>query len=162
MKIECVVDGKTVTLNLNSDKPLSLILSEDLDNDSATSYCNGKECGNCIVLVDGKATLACLMPAFAIRGSQIVTFDSFSKSKKYKDIEKAYDLIAKPCPRCLASRTMLIEHILSKCGETGELDEKEILVENAMIKCTCLDDTSILAIVKEALASRRKPHVRRA
>ncbi len=161
MKIECVVDGKTVTLNLNSDKPLSLILSEDLDNDSVASYCDGRQCGNCIVLLNDKAVLACLVPAFAIRNCTIVTYDGFSKSRKYRDIERAYDAVARPCKRCIASRTMLIEHIISSCGETDEPDPKEILVANAMIKCTCMDDESILAVVREALSSRRKQNVRR-
>ena len=32
MKIDCNIDGKTLTLSLNSNKPLSLILQENLDN----------------------------------------------------------------------------------------------------------------------------------
>ena len=33
MKIDCTIDGKTLTLSLNSDKPLSLILRENTGDD---------------------------------------------------------------------------------------------------------------------------------
>ena len=32
MKIDCVIDGKALSLSLNSNKPLSLILAEDIQN----------------------------------------------------------------------------------------------------------------------------------
>ena len=52
MKIDCNIDGKTLTLSLNSNKPLSLILQENLDNQSNTAHCKGRMCGLCAVLVD--------------------------------------------------------------------------------------------------------------
>lgn len=70
MKIDCIVDGKTLTLSLNSNKPLSLILQENLDIQSVTSHCRGKMCGLCAVLIDGKAELSCMVPAFELRGKK--------------------------------------------------------------------------------------------
>ena len=45
MKIECTIDGKALTLSVNSNKPLSLIIMEDLENQSLVSYCRGNEIG---------------------------------------------------------------------------------------------------------------------
>lgn len=164
MKIECIVDGKTLSLSLSSDKPLSLILSENLNNTSISAMCHGAHCGNCIVLMNGKAVLSCLVPAFRARGASIITFESFSKSRDYRDIEKAYQSTGfRPCPNCLASRTMLIENILRRYENNDqEPDIEEILQENATIKCNCLDQSSIIAIVRESLSYRRKRNVRRA
>ena len=67
MKIDCNIDGKTLTLSLNSNKPLSLILQENLDNQSNTAHCKGRMCGLCAVLVDGKAELSCMVPAFELK-----------------------------------------------------------------------------------------------
>ena len=80
MKIDCTVDGKTLTLSLNSNKPLSLILQENLDNQSNTAHCKGRMCGLCAVLIDGKAELSCMVPAFELKGRNIMTL---SESKKY-------------------------------------------------------------------------------
>ena len=86
MKIDCTIDGKTLTLSLNSDKPLSLILRENMGNEETVNHCNGMMCGLCTVLVDGKAVLSCMVPAFEIRGKSVITFDSFRRSRVMKDI----------------------------------------------------------------------------
>ena len=164
MKVECTIDGKMLSLSISSDKPLSLILIENLNNPSLESRCFGHQCGNCIVLMNGKAVLSCLVPAFAIKGATITTFEAFSRSRDYRDIEKAIGVVGNtPCSKCEASRVMLIEHILRRYENNDlEIDEGEILQENAIIKCTCMDQKTFLNIVREALAFRRKRNVRRA
>ena len=84
MKIDCTIDGKTLTLSLNSDKPLSLILRDNTGDNDTVNHCNGAMCGLCTVLVDGKVMLSCMVPAFEIRGKNVTTFESFRKSKKEK------------------------------------------------------------------------------
>ena len=68
MKIDCSIDGKTLTLSLNSNKPLSLILTENIGDGSSVNHCKGNMCGLCAVLVDGKQMLICLLPEFDFRG----------------------------------------------------------------------------------------------
>ena len=84
MKIDCTIDGKTLTLSLNSDKPLSLILRENMGDEGYVNHCSGRMCGLCAVLVDGKAVLSCMVPAFEIRGKTVTTFESFRRSKEMK------------------------------------------------------------------------------
>ena len=91
MRIDCTVDGKTLNISINSNKPLSLILQENLDNQSTTAHCKGRMCGLCAVLVEGKAELSCMIPAFELKNKHITTFDQFQKSKEMKDIVKAYE-----------------------------------------------------------------------
>ena len=54
MRIELTVDGKYLALSVSSDKPLDLLLEEDLEIRSLKNHCRGRMCGNCIVLVDGR------------------------------------------------------------------------------------------------------------
>ena len=158
MKIDCTIDGKTLTLSLNSNKPLSLILRENIGVDSI-NHCSGKMCGLCTVLLDGKAVLSCLVPAFELNGKEVITFDSFQRTKGIKDIEKAYDLThLKPCPSCYNSRTLIIESLLS-----NNLTAKEdIIREMEMLKCHCLEFNDMVRIVQAASEIRRKRHARRA
>lgn len=165
MKVELVVDGKTLSLNVSSDKPLSELLREDVEIKSLSTSCTGRLCGKCIVLLNDKAALSCLVPAFNVKNATIVTFDSFSKTKECKDIENAYQSLGiEPCQDCYASRTLLIENILRRYEDTDFVDDifsdedilKEIMEENELIKCYCMDSTSILAIIKESLNNRRK------
>ena len=158
MKIDCTVDGKTLTLSLNSNKPLSLILQENLDIQSVTSHCRGKMCGLCAVLIDGKAQLSCLVPAFEIRNREIVTFDQFQKTKSMKDIVKAYETVGvEPCQDCYASRTILFESIISS-GETRPDEIKRLL---SAVHCSCMETDDEVNIINKAVEIRRKRNVRR-
>lgn len=163
MKIECLLDGKPFSITVNSNKPLSLILSDNLGIKSIHSYCNGHHCGNCIVLMSNKAVLSCLIPAFEIRNQNIVTFESFSKSRPYKDIEKAYSIVgARPCENCFSSKTLLIESIVHRYEDNNlDLDIEEILQETELIQCRCMDGQSFLDVITETLNIRRRRNVRR-
>ncbi len=165
MRIEMTVDGKYLALSVSSDKPLNLLLQEDLETRSLTDCCSCAHCGKCIVLLDGKAVLSCLVPSFEVRGRNVVTFDGFSKTRDYRDIEKAYSSMqAWPCDGCYAARTLLIESIVRRYESgSSDLDEEEILQEAMLVSCPCMDYDSFLKVVKESLMNRRKrKNVRRA
>ncbi|MDD7201335.1 MAG: ferredoxin [Sphaerochaetaceae bacterium] len=181
MTLDCTIDGKVLSLSVNSSKPLLQILSEDVDNTTLTSNCHGNGCGNCLVLVNGYAVLSCMVPAFRLKDAVIQTFESFSKTRQYRDIERAYQATGnRPCPNCYASRTLLIESILQSLtgahhpdnekplphgGVIGEkdLDEKAIVKELSLNTCQCMDTGELLQIVELALSYRsRKNVVRRA
>ena len=182
MTLDCTIDGKMLSLSVNSSKPLLQILSEDVDNNTLTSNCHGDGCGNCLVLVNGYAVLSCMVPAFRLKDADIQTFESFSKTRQYRDIERAYQATGNsPCPNCYASRTLLIESILqsltgahhadkenpmprgSVIGESNKLDEKTIVKELSLNTCQCMDTGELLQIVELALSYRsRKNVIRRA
>lgn len=158
MKIDCTIDGKTLTLSLNSDKPLSLILRENMGNEETVNHCNGRMCGLCTVLVDGKAVLSCMVPAFEIRGKSVITFDSFRRSRDMKDIEKAYEAVgAYPCSDCYASRSLIFHSLVDE----GVTDRNQIIKELSIVCCHCLDAESQVKIVQKAIEIRRKRYVRR-
>ncbi len=159
MKVDCIVDGRTLSLSLNSDKPLSLILQENLESNTANAHCRGRMCGLCAVMVDGQAMLSCMVPAFEIRGREITTFDSFQKTKEMKDIERAFDIVgAEPCPECYSSRSIIIESLVSR----NETRPDEIIKELGIVKCSCIDSESEVKVVLKAIELRRKRRVRRA
>ena len=158
MKIDCTVDGKTLTLSLNSNKPLSLILQENLDNQSNTAHCKGRMCGLCAVLIDGKAELSCMVPAFELKGRNIMTFDQFQKTRNMKDISKAYEIVGvEPCKDCYASRSIIFESLIS----SGEKDEEEIKRTLSAVRCSCMNGEDEVNIVKKAQDIRKKRNVRR-
>ncbi len=164
MKIELTVDGKYLALSVSSDKPLNLLLRDDLEIRSLQSHCNGGLCGNCIVLLEGKAVLSCMIPSFEARGKTIVTYDGFCRTRDYRDIEKAFAACsAFPCNTCYAARVLQIESIVRRYERGGDIDETEILQESQLIRCFCMDNGSFLAVVKESISNRRKrKNVRRA
>lgn len=181
MKIECTIDGKALSLSVNSNKPLSLILMEDVGNRTITSHCKGNACGNCIVLLNDEAALSCLIPAFRLREANIKTFESYQRTRQYRDIERAYQTTGNtPCPNCYASKTLIIESILQELtsstrlkalGNTlplkdnketeDALDKKAIIQDLSLNTCQCMDMSEMLQIVEIALTYRRRKRVRR-
>lgn len=182
MKIECTIDGKPLSLSVNSNKPLSLILMEDMGVRSLCSYCKGNACGNCIVLLNDEAVLGCLIPAFRLRDANIKTFESYQKTRQFRDIERAYQVTGNnPCPNCYAAKTLIIESILQELTNGGrakglgrkslpvreenmseeKLDKQALIQELSLNTCQCMDMTELLQIVELALTYRRRKRVRR-
>jgi aerobic-type carbon monoxide dehydrogenase small subunit (CoxS/CutS family) len=182
MKIECTIDGKSLSLSVNSNKPLSLILTEDVGNRSLVSHCQGNGCGNCIVLLNDEAVLSCMIPAFRLKEANVRTFESFQKTRQCRNIERAYRASGNtPCPNCYASKTLIIESILqdltnerpapsvptlagrarNRNAATDVLDEQKIIQELSLNTCKCMDMSELLQIVELALGFRRRRRVRR-
>lgn len=169
MKIECTIDNKHVLLTVNSNKPLNLILMDELENPIMDARCKDGHCGNCIVLLNDEAVLSCLVPAFRLRGSRILTFGGYKKSRFWHDLERAYeDTGSHPCPHCYASKTLIFESLLqmvvkSEAGTSHdeEPDGETIVREIGLNRCPCLDAHEMLDIFKVAAAYRRRRRVRR-
>ena len=166
MKIECTIDKITQTLYVNSNKPLNLILNEDITPGKNLSHCDGNLCGNCIVMVDDKVLLSCLIPAFLIKGKQITTFEGYRKTRFWHDIERAYDdTHLHPCSHCFASKTLIMESLLKQIVKTGDvqhhgIDEETIVSEMRLNTCACLDAQEMISIFQSAANYRRKRRVR--
>ena len=121
MRLNCNINGSQYSLVVNSDKPLSVILREQVLAFAENSQCMGAECGNCLVLINGSAALSCLIPAFKLNGASILTFEGFQKTRFCHDIERAYaDIGNQPCPQCYPSKTIIIESILNKVDKENQ------------------------------------------
>ena len=165
MKIECIVDRISQTLYVNSNKPLNLILNEDANPTKFISNCDGELCGNCIVMIDDKAVLSCLIPAFRIKGKNILTFEGYKKTRFWHDIERAYDdTHLHPCSHCFSSKTLILESLLKQIVRTDDIhrhgiDEETIVREMRLNKCACLDAKEMVTIFQAAASYRRKRRV---
>ena len=191
MRLNCNINGTSVSLVVNSDKPLSCILRDLIPTFADNSQCLGASCGNCIVLLNGMATLSCLVPAFRLNGSSIMTFDGFRKTRSFHDIERAYtDVGNQPCPQCYASKTLLIESLLLKMDKetqtkthssfsmpigsssaneqaarsragVGTFDPEVIAQEFSMCKCQCIELSELEKIINLAYKYRSRRRARR-
>jgi len=173
MLLNFIVDSKKISLNVNSDKPLNKILMDDLGNTSINSSCNNANCGNCVVLLNNQAVLSCITPAFKLNGATVQTFETYKATRFYRDIQKAYTEVGRsPCPRCYASKTLIIESILRslisiktkekiKRDSLEEKDKQFIYNELSLNSCHCIETQQLIKIVEKALLYRGKHRVRK-
>jgi len=171
MKLNCTIDDTVYSLNVNANKPLNLILEETLESFSYNSKCLGANCGNCIVLLNGVCTLSCLVPAFKLQNSVILTYEGFSKTRNCHDIERAYhETGINPCRQCFASKTLLIESLLQKLDERKKNSKPSLLTrkneqifnadliakELGLNACKCLDSVQLSRVIVLAYQYRSR------
>ena len=74
------VNGKTVTVEKN--QKLIRFLRDELRLTSVKDGCSEGACGTCTVLIDGKATRACIPQTDKLEGKSIVTVEGLSDFEK--------------------------------------------------------------------------------
>ena len=153
MRVQCMVNGKSIERDVDSDLRLLDFIRETLHLTGTKEGCGEGECGACTVLMDGKAVHSCLVLALQADGANIITVEGLADGHSLHPIQQAYvETGAVQCGFCTPGFIMATYALLQ---ETPDPSEEEILAGLEGNLCRCTGYSKILEAVKLA-ATRLK------
>lgn len=109
------VNGKKMTVDVDSSVSLLSVLRNDLDLTGSKYGCGEGQCGACTVLIDGQPTRSCITQAGRAAGKQITTIEGLEKDGKLQPLQDAFiKADAMQCAYCTSGMIMSASALLSK------------------------------------------------
>ena len=126
-------------------------LRDELKMTGTKCGCKEGECGACSVIIDGKLTNSCLVAMGSIHGTNILTIEGYSKTKRFEALSSAFQSVsAVQCGFCIPGMLLSAESILSSNPHPTENTVREGISGNL---CRC---TGYNSIVKAILIASEK------
>lgn len=143
------LNGKAVTTNAPTDKPLLWVLREDYNLTGTKFGCGIAQCGACTVHVNGAATRACVLPLSAVAGAQVTTVEGLSQTKEGQALQAAWIAEQAPqCGYCQSGQIMAAAGVIKEAR--GALSREQVLERMTGNVCRCGTYNQIAAAVVRA------------
>lgn len=128
-----MINGENVTVE--EDRKLMDVLRNDCHLKSVKDGCSEGACGTCTVLIDGKATKACVQKVSKLEGKSIVTVEGLSDHEKEVFVYAFGEAGAVQCGFCIPGMVMCAKGLLD---QTLTPTRKEIAaaIKNNICRCT--------------------------
>lgn len=100
------VNGKTLSVEADSDTPLLWVLRDHLNLVGTKFGCGVAQCGACTVHMNGMAMRSCVLPVSAVGTNKIVTIEGLSSSGDHPLQQAWEELDVSQCGYCQAGQIM--------------------------------------------------------
>ncbi len=128
-----IVNGKEVTVERN--QKLLRFLRDELHLTSVKDGCSEGACGTCHVLVDGKATKACVLQTDKLEGKTILTVEGLSDWEKQVYTYAFGEAGAVQCGFCIPGMVISAKGLLD-VNQNPSREEAAYAIRNNICRCT--------------------------
>ena len=153
MPFQLNINSKPHTVDAADDTPLLWVLRDILDMKGTKYGCGVGMCGACTVLLDGKATRSCLLPASQVKGN-ITTIEGLAEDGKLHPLQQAWiDLDVAQCGYCQGGQILSAFSLLAQHPKPTDAQ-----IEAGMTNiCRCATYNRIKAAVHQAAGQSTGP-----
>lgn len=153
MQIPLTLNNESVILNVSADESLLQAL-RNKKLYKVKCGCMEGHCGNCMVLIDGKPVPSCIIPAAAVRDSNVVTLEYFKNYPEYNDIMTGFkEAGIKLCGYCDAGK-ILTAYQLIILPSRPSIEHIDSVIKNLDFCCT--DRISYMNGILFSIAAKHK------
>jgi isoquinoline 1-oxidoreductase alpha subunit len=133
MSISLIVNGNAYTVDLEPETPLLWVLRDSLKLTGTKYGCGIAQCGACTVLIDGRATRSCSVPASLVAGKAVTTIEGLSADGTHP-VQLAWTEFDVPqCGYCQSGQIMAAVALLKEKPKPTDAD-----INNEMTNiCRC-------------------------
>lgn len=150
--VNFTLNGESVSVRADGDKPLLWVLREDVDLTGTKYGCGTAQCGACTVHVDGEPARACVLPLSSLEGKKVTTIEGLMQSDMGRALEAAWIQQQVPqCGYCQSGQLMTAASLIK--GAKGPLVREEVLNGIVGNLCRCGTYNQIAAAVVGAQKS---------
>jgi aerobic carbon-monoxide dehydrogenase small subunit len=160
LTISFILNGEDVSANVRSVDRLSDLLRLSFGLVGVGSDCRCGRGGRCLILLDGRHVPSCMVPAFSVRGREVVTIEGYAQTEEYRDVLKGFEAAGvETCGFCEGPKVLSIATLLERIPRPSQ---REILEQLSSVPCRCTDPEAIVKAVQAVVEQRARRLYRRA
>jgi nicotinate dehydrogenase subunit A len=154
MSVRIRVNGKVHDVEAAApDTPLLYVLRNDIGLNGVRYGCGAAQCGACTVLIDGRATRACVTPASAAKGAEITTAEGLGTPDKPHPVQAAF--IAEQAAQCGYCTAGMIAAAVGLLNRNRNPSDEQIRTAMTGNLCRCGTYDRIIRAVRRAASAMR-------
>jgi nicotinate dehydrogenase subunit A len=140
------VNGRRVQVDVEPETPLLYVLRNDLELNGPRFGCGLGQCGNCTVIIDGKAVRSCVTPMSTVGERAVTTQEGLGTIEKPHPLQQAFiDEQALGCGYCTNGMIMTAKAALDA---NPKATETEVIKAMDNTLCRCAAHIRILKAIR--------------
>lgn len=148
------INGVERTLTTDSRRKLLEVLREEFLLTGTKFGCGEGQCRACLVLIDGKRSLSCLLPVTAADGKSVTTIEGLARGDSLHPVQEAF--LEEGAMQCAYCTSGMILAAVALLREKADPTEEEIVEGMNGNLCRCNGYPRILKAVRRAAEMIRR------